>query len=137
MVIYENWVFDVFENWHGYHPKNHPDTRFRAVSNNCPTLALTTTDSLYGNILERQFWKNFFCLLRQEKFPLHSRLFLTGEILPKREIKNSKISVLDVFSCQKQCFSVRIIAKMKKLKAIFCCIMPFSLKTIVKFLKEN
>ncbi len=64
MVIYENWVFDVFENWHGYHPKNHPDTRFGAVSNNRPTLVLTTTDSLYGNILERQFWKNIFCLLR-------------------------------------------------------------------------
>jgi hypothetical protein len=59
-VIYENWVFDVSENWHGYHPTNHPDTRFGAVSNNCPTLVLTTTYSLYGNILERQFWKIFF-----------------------------------------------------------------------------
>ncbi len=114
MVIYENWVFDVFENWHGYHPKNHPDTRFDAVSDNCPTLVLTTTDSLYGNILERQFWKNFFLSLKIGEISTPSRFFLTGEILPKREIKKSKINVLDVFSCQKQCFSVRNVAKMKK-----------------------
>jgi len=45
-----------------------------------------------------------------------SRFFLAGEILPKREIKNSKISVLDVFSCQKQCFFCEKCRQNEKIK---------------------